>query len=83
MSPPPTNAPMPRLKQTDPPFWDLRRLLLGYELTGYSLGDILGASHVTARRRIDHPEELTLRELSLICRRAHIPADVLRDAIKF
>jgi hypothetical protein len=74
---------MPRLKQTDPPFWDVRRLLLGYELTGQSLSQVTGLSKCTAARRLANPGDFTLTELRRICRNGGIPADRIREAIKF
>jgi hypothetical protein len=74
---------MPRLKQTDPPFWDVRRLLLGYELTGQSLSRATGMSESTAARRLANPGDLTLTELRRICRNGGIPAERIREAIKF
>ena len=74
---------MPRLKTKPAPFADVRRLLLGYELDGPKMGRALDTSTTTGKRRLDHPEELTLAELAKISRRVGIPADVLRNAIKF
>lgn len=70
-------------KRADPPFADVRRLLLGYEFDGPSLGLIIGASKSTGNRRLQNPGDLTLSELRMICRNGNIPADRIRDAIKF
>lgn len=74
---------MPYLKQRDPPFIDLSRLLKGYDLgTGTALAVVLGVSESTALRRLQHPERLTLADLSKIVRHGHIPAETLRESIK-
>lgn len=74
---------MPYLKQRPAPFAEMRRLLLGYELDGTALGPIIGRTSKTARARLKNPGDLTLSELADICKRAHIPADEIRAAIKF
>lgn len=70
---------MPYLKdKTDP----LRRLLNAYELNrGRQLGDVLALSHTSAYRRIENPEELTVRELRLLARKGHIPIEEIRAAL--
>lgn len=74
---------MPRLKHPDPPFWDVRRLLLGYELSAVHLARAAGISESTAARRLANPGDLTLTELKRICRNGGIPADRIREAIQF
>jgi hypothetical protein len=74
---------MPRLKQPDRTFPDMRRLLLGYELTAPYLSKAAGISESTAARRLANPGDLTLTELRRICRNGGIPADRIREAIKF
>ena len=74
---------MPRLKHPDPPFWDVRRLLLGYELTAVHLAKAAGISESTAARRLANPGDLTLTELKRICRNGGVPADRIREAIQF
>lgn len=65
-------------------FDDLRRLLKAYDLSdGYALGRVLGCSGPTARSRIKDPSRLTLGEICSICVRGGVPADKIRDAIKF
>lgn len=71
------------MKRKEPPFWDVRRLLLGYELTAPYLAKVAGFSERTAARRLANPGNLTLNELRRICRYGNIPADKLREAIKF
>ena len=71
---------MPRLKpsQTDP----MRRLLNAYEInTGPALAPIILVSPTTAYRRIQTPEDLTLREIRLLASRGHIPIDEIRGAL--
>lgn len=74
---------MPRLKQPDRTFQDMRRLLLGYELRAPLLSKAAGISESTAARRLANPGDLTLTELRRICRNGGIPADRIREAIKF
>lgn len=74
---------MPRLKHPDPPFWDVRRLLLGYELSAAHLAKAAGISESTAARRLANPGDLTLTELKRICRNGGVPADRIREAIQF
>lgn len=74
---------MPRLKSPDPPFWDIRRLLLGYELSAVHLARAAGISESTAARRLANPGDLTLTELKRICRNGGVPADRIREAIQF
>ena len=70
---------MPHLKDhTDP----MRRLLNAYEInTGRALAPILCCSAGTALRRIETPEDLTLRELRLLASKGHIPIDEIRGAL--
>ena len=74
---------MPRLKQPDRPFPDMRRLLLGYELRAPMLSKAAGISESTAARRLANPGDITLTELRRICRNGGIPAERIREAIKF
>lgn len=74
---------MPRLKKADPPFWDVRRLLLGYELNAPTLSRATGMSESTAARRLANPGDLTLNELRRICRYGNVPADRIKEAIHF
>lgn len=73
---------MPYLKNNEP-YAELRRLLKGYGLTGLRLARAIGKSESTARDRLDRPGSLTVRELELICKNGHIPAEELKGAIKF
>lgn len=73
---------MPYTKPLTPEPWvRMRRLLVGYGMTGPKLAVILGVSRPTAKARIDAPGKLTLEELNKISRQGHIPLDELRDCI--
>ena len=74
---------MPYLKPRETPFAEVARLLKGYDLKGPSLAAVLACGEQKARSRLQNPGDLTLAELARICRNAHIPADELRNAIKF
>lgn len=60
----------------------MTRLLRGYGLSGSKLADILGVSRPTGLKKLVSPEYLTLGDLFTINRKAHIPMDELRAAIK-
>lgn len=59
----------------------LRRLFRGYGLTATALSRVLGVSFNTAKKRLNDPKTLTLGELAVIARRAHIPVDEIRGAV--
>lgn len=60
----------------------LRRVLNAYELNrGASLAPVLGVATATALRRIEHPEDLSVKELRLLVSRGHVPIDELRAAL--
>ena len=67
----------------DKPFAEMERLLRGYKMTGSRLARAIGRSEQTARERLIRPGALTLSELQMICKNGHIPADEIREAIKF
>lgn len=67
----------------DKPFTEIRHLLLGYGLTAGRLSEAIGSSPSTAQRRLNDPGSLTLRELMGACRRGGIPAERIREAIRF
>lgn len=71
---------MPRTKPIEPPD-KLRRVLVGYGITAAVLADLLGCSRPTALKRINDTKLLTVGDLWVISRRAHIPIDELREAI--
>lgn len=73
---------MPRIRPREIPFESLKRLLVGHGLNGTTLAAVLDCSPKTARDRLNRPETFTLAELDLVCRRGHVPADEIRNAIK-
>lgn len=72
---------MPRLKQSNPAFVKMKRLLVGYGLNAPKLAPILGVSEPTAKKRIDQPETLSLRDLDRINRLGHIPLEEIKSAL--
>lgn len=74
---------MPYIKQKQPAFAKLSRLIRGYGFTGPKLAEILGCSAPTAKKKIDSPEYFTLAELKMLNSAGHIPADEIREAINF
>ena len=73
---------MPYIKPREVPFVNVQRLIRGYGHHGGTLADILGVSPPTARKRLENPELLTLADLAKISRRAHIPWDDIKEAMK-
>jgi len=75
---------MPKLKEPKKPFEEIVRLLKAYDLGSYrKLADVIYRSDYTAGSRLRNPGDLTLSELAMICKNGHIPADEIREAIKF
>ncbi len=74
---------MPYLKPQKQPFDKLHRLLLGYGLNGENLSAALSCSATTARKRISEPGTISLKELSQISRKYHIPIDEIRESISW
>ena len=75
---------MPHLKKKPEPFADIVKLLKGYDLgSSRKLAAVLYCSDYTGRARLKSPGDLTLTELQAICRNGHIPADEIREALKF
>lgn len=66
----------------DKPFINVRRLLLGYDVTPSALARILGCAYTTARSRLDNPQTFSLGELERVSLKAHIPMDEIRAAIR-
>jgi hypothetical protein len=52
-------------------------------MNGPLMGQALGVTDKTGKRRLDHPEELTLDDLKKLSRHTDIPADEIRAAIRF
>lgn len=70
---------MPYLKKKEPDFIKVGRLIRGYA-TPPKIAEMIGCSATTARKKMNYPELFTLGELNLICRRAHIPVEDMRQA---
>lgn len=73
---------MARLNRRETPFAEMQRLLRGYGLNGPKMAVAMGCSENTAKKRIDNPGLLTLNDLENISRRAQIPMDEIRGAIR-
>lgn len=73
---------MPYIKKKDPPFARMGRLLRGYGFSAPKLAEILDVSRPTAKKRLDQPEMLTLRDLDLINRFGHVPLEEIREAMQ-
>lgn len=73
---------MPYIKPKEPPFVRMQRLLRGYGYNAESLAPVLGVTPPTARKRLNNPQLLTLQDLAMISRRAHIPWDDIREAVR-
>ena len=61
----------------------MRRLLIGYGLNASHLGPVIGKNENTARERLKHLDKLTLGELRSIVLSGHVPAEEVRNAIRF
>lgn len=72
---------MPYLKPQKKPYEKMTRLLKGYGFNGENLAPVIFVTPTTARKRIEHPEQLTLLDIGNINRRGHIPLEELREAI--
>jgi hypothetical protein len=70
---------MPRLKKKEPDFIKVGRLIRGYA-TPPKVAEMIGCSATTARKKMNTPELFTLGELNMICHRAHIPIEDMRQA---
>ena len=73
---------MPYLKNSrkkQPDFFSITRLIREY-VTPPQVAEILNCSPTTARKKMNAPELFTLGELNRICRKAHIPAEDMRQA---
>lgn len=69
---------MPRLRDTTNP---MTRLLRGYEINGSNLAAAIRCSPGTARKKIEHPQYLTVGDLDAIHRQFGIPVDEIRGNI--
>lgn len=68
-------------------FLPLSRLVNGAvataKLSNDDVGAAIGKSRETARTRLMHPEEMSLKELVALSKKADIPIDELRSAIRY
>lgn len=58
-------------------------LAIGYGKTVPKVAKVLGCTPPTARKKMEHPELLTLGDLKKLCKGLHISADEIRAAIRF
>lgn len=72
---------MPYLRQKEPPFTNMTRLLSGYGFNGPKLAKVLRVSTPTAKKKLDDPKYLTLEDLDRISRFGHVPIEEIRQAI--
>ena len=70
-------------KQKQVPFAPTARLLRGYGLNCVNLAQILECCPNTALKKLNNPEQLTLSDLRRISRLAHVPAEEIRESLKF
>jgi len=73
---------MPYKKSPAKPFQSMERLLNSYKINAPALARILGVSAPTARYKLNNPEEFKFKDMALISKKAHIPMEQLREAIK-
>ena len=65
---------MPRVIETrSTPFLKLHRLLKSYGLNGNNLAPVLGCSPNTAKKKLDNPLLLTVRDIEMIHKYVPIP----------
>lgn len=72
---------MPRIKQQAVRFQKLQALLKSHGLNGNKIAPKLGCSHVTAKKKMDNPELLTLKDLDSLNRCFGVPWDDIREAL--
>ena len=70
-------------KQKQVPFAPTMRLFRGYGLNCNSLAVILDCCPATASKKLNNPELLTLADLKRISRIGGVPADEIRNSLKF
>lgn len=73
---------MPYIKEREAPFSKMHRLLLGYGYNGENLSKVLGTSRPTAKKRLDNPGLLTMKDIVNLNLKGHIPMEELREAIR-
>ena len=67
------------MKKKEPDFIKVGRLIRGYA-TPPKVAEMIGCSATTARKKMNTPELFTLGDLNMICHRAHIPIEDMRQA---
>lgn len=60
----------------------MTRLLYGYKVNGSNLAVAIGCCEPTARKKLLHPDKLTLGDLKKIHRAFSIPCEDLKGAIE-
>ena len=73
---------MPYKRNPAKPFESMERLLNSYKINAPALARMLGVSVPTARRKLNSPELLTLKDIGLINRMGHIDIEELRAAVR-
>ena len=59
----------------------MTRLLYGYKVNGTNLAVAIGCCEPTARKKLLHPEKLTIGDLRKIHEKFGIPCDELRERV--
>lgn len=75
---------MPHIKneKVKVPFFEIRKVLLGYEVNAPLISSVIHCSEKTARKKLRNPEFFTLADIALLSRFCHIPIEEFRDGIK-
>lgn len=68
-------------KKSKLPFEKMKRLLCSYEINAPKLAQALGVTPTTARKKLQQPETLTLKDLKLIQSRLHVEWEEIRKVI--
>ena len=69
---------MPRLVDSTHP---MARLLRGYGINGANLAAAVGCAEVTARKKLNDPNRLTLGDLKRIHYKVGVPCDEIRERV--
>ena len=70
-------------KRRDDSYEPMRRLLRAYQVDGPTMASAIGCCINTARSRLQTPGTLTYDELRRICIGCGVPADEIREALRF
>lgn len=73
---------MPYIAPAKQPFEEVARLIRGY-MQAPKMAEAIGCTEPTARKKLDDPGRITLADLRALQRKGHIPAEEIREAIKF